>query len=220
MSAYDDAVARLDQTPATPYYNLLAKTGGNPGGMAADGHRTSLFAMIADLLTMAAGLLTKAAAAAQSASDAAASATSALNAPGTMATSTSSNSVASSGQKTWTIQTGKSLAPGQRISSARTSAPAAAVMYGAVNSYNSVNGQLVVDIDAAVGAGLGPFTDWSIAVSPTNVVQPSQAGAAGKFLKTDATNTSWAQPATTDLSDIAAYTAARRKKSLLYSLIF
>lgn len=39
-------------------------------------------------------------------------------------------------------------------------------------------------------------------------VLPGQAGNAGKFLKTDGTTPAWTAPATTDLSDIAAYTAA------------
>lgn len=39
-------------------------------------------------------------------------------------------------------------------------------------------------------------------------ILPGQTGNAGKFLKTDGTTPAWALPATTDLSDIAAYTAA------------
>lgn len=94
---------------------------------------------------------------------AAASAASALNAPGTSATSTTSL-VVGAGEKTLTIQTGKLFAVGQTVVLARTSDPLTQ-MTGATTAHNSGTGALSVMIPANGFAGSGTFTDWTISLS-------------------------------------------------------
>lgn len=92
---------------------------------------------------------------------AAASALTALNAPGTSATSTTSLTVGT-GSKTLTIQTGKSIVPGMTIVVARTAAPANR-MGGVVDSYNSGTGSLVFTSTGYDGSGT--HTDWTVSLS-------------------------------------------------------
>lgn len=92
---------------------------------------------------------------------AAASALTALNAPGTSATSTTSLTVGT-GSKTLTIQTGKSIVPGMTIVVARTAAPANR-MSGVVDSYNSGTGSLVFTSTGYDGSGT--HTDWTVSLS-------------------------------------------------------
>lgn len=107
---------------------------------------------------------TSQAAAAASEAVAAAAALTALNAPGTSATSTTSHDI-SVGAKTYTVQTGKLFVPGQRLTIARTSSPAN-VNYAYVNTYNSGTGALAVTVDGVAGSGTG-VTDWTVAISGT-----------------------------------------------------
>jgi hypothetical protein len=97
-----------------------------------------------------------------SATSAAASALTAINAPGTSSVSTTSNSLASSGDKTFTVEAGKAWVPGQYVRAARTSAPATSYMSGIVKTYSGTT--LVITMDSSSGAG-GPFTDWTISLS-------------------------------------------------------
>lgn len=77
------------------------------------------------------------------------------------ATSVTSNTVGT-GSKSFTVETGKGLLPGQSIVIARTAAPTNR-MFGIVTSYNSGTGALVFESQAFEGSGT--FTDWTI--SPT-----------------------------------------------------
>jgi hypothetical protein len=91
---------------------------------------------------------------------AAASAATALNAPGTTATSTSSLSIGT-GSKSLTIQTGKSIAVGASVIIAYTATPTTR-MSGAVTAYDSGTGALTVTVDATSGSGT--YTAWTVSL--------------------------------------------------------
>jgi hypothetical protein len=95
------------------------------------------------------------------ADDALAFRNSALNAPGTLATSTTSNSI-TTGSKTFTIQTGKLFAVGAFVLIA-SAANVNNYMIGQVTSYNTVTGVLVVNVSTTNGTGT--FADWSISLT-------------------------------------------------------
>jgi hypothetical protein len=99
--------------------------------------------------------------AAASASKAESFAQSAINAPGTSATSTTSVLIGT-GSKSLTIQTGKDIVVGMFVLIARTSAPTN-YMAGQVTSYNSETGALAVFINSVGGSGT--YTDWTISLS-------------------------------------------------------
>lgn len=92
-----------------------------------------------------------------------AAALTAVNAPGTSATSTTSNDVGT-GTKSWGIQTGKALVPGMFLTIARTSAPGN-WMHGSVQTYNSGTGALVMNITKFRGSGTG-IIDWTLSLAP------------------------------------------------------
>ena len=112
--------------------------------------------------TQAGNAATSASNALSSENAAAASALTALNAPGTSATSTSSLSIGT-GAKSLTIQTGKSIVVGMTLVIARTSAPTTTRMSGVVTSYDSGTGALGVTVDSVTGSGT--HTDWTISLS-------------------------------------------------------
>ena len=112
--------------------------------------------------TQAGTATTQAGNASASAAAAAASALTALNAPGTSATSTTSLSIGT-GTKSLTIQTGKSIVVGMTLVIARTSAPTTTRMSGVVTSYDSGTGALGVTVDSVTGSGT--HTDWTVTLS-------------------------------------------------------
>ena len=112
--------------------------------------------------TQAGTATTQAGNASASAAAAAASALTALNAPGTSATSTTSLSIGT-GTKSLTIQTGKSIVVGMTLVIARTSAPTTTRMSGVVSSYDSGTGALGVTVDSVTGSGT--HTDWTVTLS-------------------------------------------------------
>ena len=112
--------------------------------------------------TQAGTATTQAGNASASAAAAAASALTALNAPGTSATSASSVAVGT-GAKSLTIQTGKGIVVGMSVVIARTSAPATTRMSGVVTSYDSGTGALGVTVDSVTGSGT--YTDWTVSLS-------------------------------------------------------
>lgn len=85
----------------------------------------------------------------------------ALNAPGTVASSTTSNTIGT-GTKNFTIQTGKTLIPGMFMMVARTSVPAN-YMVGQIISYDSGTGALSLNITDTNGSGT--YTDWSLSLT-------------------------------------------------------
>ena len=122
--------------------------------------------LAADQVALAAQQVTlaqqQATASANSAAASAASASTAINAPGTNATSTTSAAIGA-GSKTLTVQTGKLFVPGQPVMIARTSAPSTAWMAGNVTAYNSGTGALTVDV--VWTNGTGTFSDWTVSLA-------------------------------------------------------
>ena len=112
--------------------------------------------------TQAGTATTQAGNASASAAAASASALTALNAPGTSATSTTSLTIGT-GAKSLTIQTGKSIVVGMTLVIARTSAPTTTRMSGVVSSYDSGTGALGVTVDSVTGSGT--HTDWTVTLS-------------------------------------------------------
>lgn len=108
---------------------------------------------------------------AQAARDAAqASATSAVLAPGTSASSTTSL-VVGSGDKTLTIQTGKFFSIGQWIVISNV-ADSSTQMTGNVLGYTSSTGNLVVRVLPGNYSGSGTFADWVVALTAAPVATP------------------------------------------------
>lgn len=99
-------------------------------------------------------------AAAASASAAAASALTAVNAPGSQGTSTTSHNI-STGSKTFTTQSGKSWIVGQWVLISN-SASAANYMVGYITAYSGTS--LTVDVQSTAGSGTGVAT-WNISLA-------------------------------------------------------
>lgn len=114
--------------------------------------------------TQAGTATTQAGNALTSANNSAASASSALNAPGTSATSTTSTAIGT-GSKTVTIQTGKAFAVGQTVVLA-SAANVANQMIGQITAHNSGTGSLTVNVSATGGSGT--YTDWVVSLSALN----------------------------------------------------
>lgn len=104
---------------------------------------------------------------------AAASAASALNAPGTSATSTTSLSIGA-GAKSLTIQTGKLFAVGQTIVIARTSSPTTQ-MTAVITAHDNSTGALSGTVAAGAFSGSGTYTDWTISLSGMQGLNGSSA---------------------------------------------
>ena len=98
--------------------------------------------------------------AAEQAALAASSAGSAVNAPGTSATSTTPRTIGN-GTLTLTIQAGKAYAVGQFVVIASTTSPEN-YMTGQITAHNSVTGSLTVNVSHINGSGA--FSDWTISV--------------------------------------------------------
>lgn len=138
----------------------------------------------------------------------------ALNAPGTQATTTAMLAI-SQGSKSFTLaQTGKNFVFGQYVALVSTSDPSLALsfvdnlyavddttstapnwMMGQITAFNSGTGAMTVNVTHTGGAGT--MASWTvIPVSPPEL--PSQAGHAGKVLMTNGSALSWA-PISNDL---------------------
>jgi hypothetical protein len=91
-------------------------------------------------------------------------ATSAVNAPGTSGTSTSSLVVAA-GTKTLVTQAGKAWVVGQPVVVSRTSAPAAVQMWGTIFSYATATGTMAIEVPTDGVVGDGMHSDWTIALA-------------------------------------------------------
>jgi len=117
--------------------------------------------------TQAATATTQAALATTQATNAAASAVTAVNAPGTNATSTTSLAVAT-GSKSLTIQTSKSLVVGMSVKIAYTVTPTT-WMFGDITAHDSSTGALTVNVTEVNGSGTQAA--WTVSLSG-----PSGAG--------------------------------------------
>lgn len=171
MTAYTEAAARLDQSPPVPYYNVLANSVANPGGMASDGHRTALFAMAGDIMIVGAEAVTKAGEADVSATDAAASAATALAAPGTNATSATNTVAIGTGAKTLAIQAGKDLVPTMWVLAA-DAADGANYMICRITAYDAVTG--VLNLNSIAVDGAGTPANWIISITGAGVLFPTR----------------------------------------------
>lgn len=90
-------------------------------------------------------------------------ATSAVNAPGTSGTSTSSLVVAA-GTKTLSTQSGKAWVVGQPVVISRTSDPTEVQMWGTTSSYNAATGAMEIAVPTDGTVGGGTHSDWTIAL--------------------------------------------------------
>lgn len=106
---------------------------------------------------------TQAANASVSAAAAAAFAASALNAPGTLATSTTSLALTIGTKNLTLAQTGKAFGLGQQVKLSRNAAPATR-MFGVITAFNAGTGAMTVDVTLPVEGSGGPYTDWDIAL--------------------------------------------------------
>ena len=155
-------------------------------GLANGGHRTRFVPALAQVVAVAQDVVTNAQDVLASVAEAEAAAQSAINAPGTNATSTTSLAI-STGSKSLTLaQTGKSFVVGQYVQIVNSTT---AWMVGLITAFNSGTGAMTVNVTNTGGSST--LASWTI--TPTNPPElPSQSGNAGKFLKTDGTNDSWA----------------------------
>lgn len=90
---------------------------------------------------------------------------SALNAPGTGATSTTSLAIGT-GSKALTIQAGKAYSIGQWLIVASTASPSN-WLSGQITAYNSTTGSLTVDVTAVGGSGT--FAAWTVSLTAAGV---------------------------------------------------
>lgn len=115
------------------------------------------------------------------AADAQSSALTALNSPGTNATSTSNIVLSAGSTKTLTIQTGKAYAIGQFIMCAVRTAPNN-YMIGQISAYNSATGVLSFYSEQAGGATSETFNDWVISLTVlSNVAGAASLGSDNSF---------------------------------------
>jgi len=112
------------------------------------------------------------------ANNASASALTAVSAPGTSATSTTSDTIAL-GTTTIVIQTGKSLVVGMWVISADTGAPGINYMVGPITDYNSDTGSLTFTAVAAEGSGTK--TAWTVSLTVPIVSRNTSANSALYF---------------------------------------
>lgn len=106
------------------------------------------------------------------ASNAASSALTAINAPGTSATSVTSDAIAL-GSTTITIQTGKALVVGMFVIQARTAAPSD-YMIGQITAYDSGTGVLTHNV-LKVG-GSGTYAAWTVSLTAEPNLSSGPAG--------------------------------------------
>ncbi len=99
---------------------------------------------------------------------AAASAASALNAPGTSATSVTPLDIGS-GLKNFTIQVGKAFVPGQTGVLSRIADPSVQ-MTGLIRSHDAVTGAVQIDVPIGAFSGSGNFSDWRFALTAGRVI--------------------------------------------------
>lgn len=134
----------------------------------------------------------------QHADAAATYASSAINAPGTSATSTTSNTVGT-GSKTFTIQTGKQFSLGQFIIAARTANPAN-YMVGQIDQFDSSTG--IIRLNVTVSGGSGTFSDWTLSLSVlANVAGAATLGANNIYSGTNTYNNTSSFNSTVDLNN-------------------
>lgn len=88
-----------------------------------------------------------------------AAALTAVNAPGTLATSTTSLDLLP-GMKAFVVQSGKAMVPGQYVTLAHS---ASELLYGRIQSYDTDTGAVQMLASHVVGSGI--FSSWSLSLS-------------------------------------------------------
>lgn len=129
----------------------------------------------------------------------------AMNNNSTNSTSTTSNVLASSGSKTFTVQLGKGYLPGQTIKAASTS-DGTKWMQGDVTAYDPATGLLSITMNASQGSAT--FTAWTLtlATSVANATGSLNQDFSVKSL-THAIGASVASASTIDLSTVTGNVA-------------
>lgn len=118
------------------------------------------------------------------------SAATAVNAPGTSGSSTTSTTIGT-GSKTLTTQTGKNFVVGMFVIVAYSTTPSN-YMFGQITAYNSGTGSITVNVLSVGGSGTQALWDISLCspTGPTTI--PAPGGNANKFLYTDdGVNLTW-----------------------------
>lgn len=150
-------------TQVTVNGNTYSDDGTTTKDMNNGGFRTWLFPMIQDTMTDTSGKVSSAAAqvvlATAQANAAAASALTAVNAPGTQCTSSTSFTIGN-GSKTFTTQSGKSIVVGMTFVAASSGTPSA-TMLGTVTAYSGTS----LTINFTSNTGSGTFTDWQLSLA-------------------------------------------------------
>lgn len=169
-------------------------------GLANGGHRTRFVPALAQVVAVAGDVVDNAEAALASAQQAAAAVQSAINAPGTSATSTTSLAIGT-GEKSLTLaQTGKAFALGQYVQVVST-ASTQNWMVGAITAFNATTGAMTINVTHT--GGTGTISAWGISLAaPPNL--PSQTGQSGKYLKTNGSVATWEEVAATPFSNNVA----------------
>lgn len=142
------------------------------GGLANGGHRDYFFPLLQQLIVVANFLVARA----QAAADAA---TSAVNAPGTSATTASAVSVSAGSRSIVLNELNKAYVKGQRVSVASNANPLNAVS-GPITAFVPSTGAMTINVDTT--SGTGSFSDGIISLAATGGVpttrQISTAGLA------------------------------------------
>lgn len=139
-------------------------------GSQLNANASAAFTNASDSVTAATNAAASQTSAAASATAAAASAVTAVNAPGTSGTSTTSLTIGT-GSQTLTTQTGKAWVVGQFVTVASTASPTN-FMHGQITAYNSGTGSMTVNV-LAVG-GSGTLASWTIGLVGPNATLTDQ----------------------------------------------
>lgn len=129
------------------------------------------------------------------AQDAAASAASAVNSPGTQATSTSSVAIGTGSKSLTLAQTGKAFVVGQWVAWTDSANPSTNWMIGAITAYNAGTGDMTVNV--SVSNGSGTVSSWVVVQASPYSGLPDQTNAGGKTFSTNGSTGQWVEPPST-----------------------
>ena len=110
---------------------------------------------------------------------AAASAASAVNLPGTQATSNSSMTIGAVSQSFMLQQTGKAFVVGQWVNITDSANPSVNWMAGAITAFNSGSGAMTVDV--ATSGGTGTLSSWAVVAASAVAILPPPPGIVSAF---------------------------------------